>query len=287
MCNFTYFIKLKGVVTHFQDILNMLKCHKREVGKMLQQERHEQILARLNTEGKVKVKELANDFEVTEDCIRKDLTALEKEGLLKRIHGGAMQVRKNLHAYHVDERMSVRLTQKKIIAKKAVELIEENTVIFLGISTVNLELAKCIYQKNIPLTIVTNMIDIMQLFRQGDHHVNLIFIGGHFNRAKDGFIGALTIEQIHNYRFDLAFIGTVGMNIHDDKVTTYDVEDGLTKKEVMDASKKCYLVAENEKFELDGNYVFGSLSEFTGYIGSQEVTGRYKEKMEEYGLEII
>ena len=62
------------------------------------------------------------------------------------------------------------------------------------------------------------------------NHVNLIFIGGHFNRAKDGFIGALTIEQIHNYRFDLAFIGTVGMNIHDDKVTTYDVEDGLTKK---------------------------------------------------------
>ena len=51
---------------------------------MLQQERHEQILARLNTEGKVKVKELANDFEVTEDCIRKDLTALEKEGLLKK-----------------------------------------------------------------------------------------------------------------------------------------------------------------------------------------------------------
>ena len=38
MCNFTYFIKLKGVVTHFQDILNMLKCHKREVEKMLQQE---------------------------------------------------------------------------------------------------------------------------------------------------------------------------------------------------------------------------------------------------------
>ena len=146
---------------------------------MLQQERHEQILARLNTDGKVKVKELAVDFEVTEDCIRKDLTALEKEGLLKRIHGVAMQVRKNLHAYHVDERMSVRLTQKKIIAKKAVELIEENTVIFLGISTVNLELAKCIYQKNIPLTIVTNMIDIMQLFRQGDHHVNLTHIKVH------------------------------------------------------------------------------------------------------------
>ena len=97
----------------------------------------------------------------------------------------------------------------------------------------------------------------------------------------------MTIEQIHNYRFDLAFIGTVGMNIHDDKVTTYDVEDGLTKKEVMDASKKCYLVAENEKFNLDGNYVFGHLSEFTGYIGEQELGSPFKEKLMEYGLEII
>ena len=50
--------------------------------------------AKISTDEKVKVKELAVDFEVTEDCIRKDLTALEKEGLLKRIHGGAMQVRR-------------------------------------------------------------------------------------------------------------------------------------------------------------------------------------------------
>lgn len=254
---------------------------------MLQQERHEQILARLNTEGKVRVKELANDFEVTEDCIRKDLTALEKEGLLKRIHGGATQARKNLHAYHVDERMNVRLSQKKMIAQKAVELIEENTVVFLGISTVNLELAKCIYQKNIPLTIVTNMIDIMQLFTQGEHKVNLIFIGGHFNRGKDGFIGSLAIKQIQSYRFDLSFIGTVGINIHEGQVTTYDDEDGITKKEVIDASKKSYLVAENEKFNLDGNYVFGHLSDFSGYIGDQEMTGTLKDKMLEYGLEII
>ena len=54
---------------------------------MLQQERHNQILAKLNLEGQVIVKELSQAFNVTEDCIRKDLTALEKAGLLKRIHG--------------------------------------------------------------------------------------------------------------------------------------------------------------------------------------------------------
>ena len=55
----------------------------------------------------------------------------------------------------------------------------------------------------------------------------------------------------------------------------------------MDASKKCYLVSENEKFNLDGNYVFGHLSEFTGYIGEQELGSPFKEKIMEYGLEII
>ena len=74
---------------------------------MLQQERHNQILAKLNLEGQVIVKELSQAFNVTEDCIRKDLTALEKAGLLKRIHGGAIQVRENLHTINVNERLKI------------------------------------------------------------------------------------------------------------------------------------------------------------------------------------
>ena len=264
----------------------MLKCHKREVEKMLQQERHEQILARLNTEGKVKVKELANDFEVTEDCIRKDLTALEKEGLLKRIHGGAMQVRKNLHAYHVDERMSVRLSQKKIIAKKAVELIEENTVIFLGISTVNLELAKCIYQKNISLTIITNMIDIMQLYRQNST-VRLIFLGGDFNQARDGFVGALTNHLIRKYRFDISLIGVVGIDLEHNVVTTYETNDGLTKKTAINASKRTYMVGESVKLNQDGNYAYATLDNFTGYICEKELENSQLKLLGDHQVELI
>ncbi|MEI3326430.1 MAG: DeoR family transcriptional regulator [Thomasclavelia sp.] len=64
---------------------------------MLQQERHNQILAKLDLEGQVRVRDLSKDFNVTEDCIRKDLTILEKNGKLKRIHGGATQLRTNLH----------------------------------------------------------------------------------------------------------------------------------------------------------------------------------------------
>lgn len=253
---------------------------------MLQKERHNQILAKLNLEGQVRVKDLSQDFHVTEDCIRKDLTILEKENKLKRIHGGAMQVRVNLHAIHVDERKEIRVEEKKKIALKAVELIKPGTTIFLGVSTVTLEIAKLIYQKDLNVIVVTNMIDIMKIFTQ-DCNTQIIFIGGGFNRAKDGFIGSITIEQIKQYRFDMSFIGVVGIDIYDGKVTTYDVNDGLTKKEVLHSSKKSYMVAETAKFDLDGNYVFADIGDFQGYICEKALEENRNQKMKEFGIEII
>lgn len=253
---------------------------------LLQQERHNQILAKLNLEGQVRVKDLSQDFHVTEDCIRKDLTILEKAKKLKRIHGGAMQVRMNLHAINVRERIDVHADEKKMIALKAIECIEPGTMIFLGISTVNLEIAKLIYQRNMNVTVVTNMIDIMNIFSE-DCATQLIFIGGTFNRARDGFIGAMTIELIRKYKFDLAFLGVVGIDVYDGKITTYDVNDGLTKKEVIHSSKKCFMVAESAKLDLDGNYAFADMSDFTGYICEKELEGNIKTKILEYGIDLL
>ena len=166
---------------------------------MSQKKRHQQIITKLNINGQVFVKELASSFGVTEDCIRKDLTLLEKAGKLKRVHGGAVNVRVNLHHTNVSERVELYSEEKKIIASKAVNELEKGYVIFLDISAINLEIAKLIFEKNIALTIVTNMIDIMQLYRQNSA-VRLIFLGGDFNQVKDGFVGALTNHLIRKYR---------------------------------------------------------------------------------------
>lgn len=253
---------------------------------MLQKERHNQILAKLNLEGQVVVRNLAKDFQVTEDCIRKDLTILEKEKKLKRVHGGATLIRKNVHIMNSNERLDLRLPEKKIIAQKAVNLIEPGSMIFLGISTVNLEIAKLIYQRDLKITVVTNMIDIMQIFRQ-DCLTRLIFLGGDYNQSRDGFLGTITIDQIEKYKFDIAFLGVVGIDLHNDKVTTYEINDGLTKKAVIHSSKKSYMVAESVKLELDGNFVFASVSDFTGYICEKELTDNQKEFVFNYGIEIL
>ena len=221
---------------------------------MLAKERHDQIIAKLNLEGNVRVKELSQSFGVTEDCIRKDLTILEKEGKLKRIHGGATKIRENLHYYHVDERKNIDTPEKKIIALKAVELIEPGSMVFLDISTISLDIAKLIYQKNLNITVVTNMIEIMMIFTQ-ECDTKLIFIGGQLNEAKDGFIGSAVIDIIKKYKFDLSFLGVVGIDIYDGKVTTYDTNDGLTKKEIMNSSKESYMLVQSSKFDLDGNFI--------------------------------
>lgn len=232
---------------------------------MMQQERHRQILAKLNLDGQVKVKELSDDFQVTQDCIRKDLAILEKAGLLKRIHGGAIRTRKNLHHYHVKERKSLHLAEKKIIAQKAIELIAPGAMVFLDVSTINLEIAKLIYQKDMNIVVVSNMIDIMNVFVQGGA-TRFLLLGGEFNRSRDGFVGSITIDQIRSYQFDLSFIGVVGIDLYEGKAMTYDVNDGLTKKAILASSKHRYMVAEKEKLHQDGNYVFADIADFTGLI---------------------
>lgn len=253
---------------------------------MLQQDRHQQIIAKLKLDGQVQVKELSQYFQVTEDCIRKDLTILEKTNQLKRVHGGAILLRNNLHAINVDDRKALHHEEKQKIASKAIELIKPGTTVFLGISTITLEIAKLIYQRNLNITVVSNMIDIMNVFNQ-DCRTQFIFIGGCFNHTKYGFIGSLTIDQIQQFKFDLSFIGVVGIDLHQGKVTTYHVDDGITKKAVIHASKKCYMVGESDKFHLDGNYVFADISDFSGYIGEKELDSKEMKKLNDYGIEIF
>ncbi|MEI3326428.1 MAG: hypothetical protein V8R64_08290 [Thomasclavelia sp.] len=85
------------------------------------------------------------------------------------------------------------------------------------------------------------------------------------NRARDGFLGSITINKLRIINLIYLFRGGRNRCVHYGKVTTYDVDDGLTKKEVINSSKKSYMVAETAKIKIDGNYVFADIGDFTGY----------------------
>ena len=109
---------------------------------MFLEERQEMIMNMLARDGKVRVRDLSEKFKVTEDCIRKDLGALEKRGKLKRTYGGAVRIRENSHMIEVSKHRNTDVEAKRRIAQAAVRLIHEKDMVFLDISTSNLAIAE-------------------------------------------------------------------------------------------------------------------------------------------------
>lgn len=232
---------------------------------MFAAERQDEILKILNREGKVVVKELSTLFNVTEDCIRKDLKVLENQNLIHRTYGGGVLVRKSAKTENIENRKERDIDAKRIIAQKAFELIEDNETIFLDISTINIRLSEIIAASNKKITVITNMLDIVRSF-SNNNFCKVIGIGGVFSKELNGFIGAAAIESILQYKVNKSFIGSCGIDIYDGSITTFDVEDGNTKKAIINSSKNIYLVMENRKFYIDGTYKFAHLQDINSVI---------------------
>lgn len=253
---------------------------------MFAEERQNLIVELVNKNGSVRVKDLSEQFSVTEDSIRKDLTLLEKKGLLKKTYGGAMPNRVNPHTFTVSQRKEENSEAKGLVARKAMELIKDGDMIFLDISTVNLELAKLLIQSPLKITVVSNMIDILLEFMVPTQ-IQFLFVGGHFNRSRDGVVGCFTNKMLQDFRFDLAFLGVVGLDVFNNCVFTYKVEDGLTKSTILSISKRAYMMIETKKFQTDGTYRYAGIEEFTGGILEKQPSEEVWQKMGDYAVDWI
>lgn len=254
---------------------------------MLAEERQNKIVELVNENGSVLVKEMAEQFEVTEDSIRKDLTLLQKRGLLRKTYGGAVRVRVNEHDYFVAQRKGKNQEQKQQIAEKAFKFIENGDVIFLDISTSSLALAELLVQSSLRVTVVTNMIDSMLTFMKGENNCKVIFLGGTFSVGKDGFVGAMTNQEVRRFRFDKAFMGVVGVDLESNTVSTYQADDATTKEAVLKASSSAYMLLETRKLAAEGNYVYASIDDFTGAILEREPEAATLKRMKQYSIEWI
>lgn len=251
---------------------------------MFVEERQAAIMEELRAKGRVRVKELSERFAVSEDLIRKDLSALEQKGLLKKAYGGAVLQRENIHQKRASQRKQVHIEEKKQIAQKACQLIHDNDVIFLDITTISIAIARHLVEQQMPITVVTNMLDVVEVLAKSS--ISVIFIGGEFDYGRDGFVGSLAAEQIRRFRFDLAFLGVVGIDVHENSVMTYMANDGLTKAEIIAASKHAYMVCEHDKFEQSGNYCYATLDDFTGIVLDALPAADVVKVLQEHELEV-
>jgi DeoR/GlpR family transcriptional regulator of sugar metabolism len=191
---------------------------------------------------------------------------LENQHLLQKTYGGAIPIRLEAHKSTISERIYTNQSAKVAIAEKAFSLIDDYDTIFLDISTVNMLLAEKLAVSKKKVTVITNMLAIISALSNQDNNITIISTGGILSKYINGFTGSMTISSIANYKPNKAFIGSCGVDLLDKSITTFDVEDGNTKKAIIKNSKVSYLVMESDKFYFDGTFKFAMLSEIDGII---------------------
>lgn len=210
---------------------------------MLTEERHKHILQTLKRDGIVKSQDLMDQLGCSESTIRRDLDQLESAGELKRIHGGAQRI------YQLDEELTTseksfkNIQEKKAIGKKAASLVQENDVIFLDAGTTTLAMIPYLQKKSI--TVVTNGIQHASLL--ADERIDTFLIGGKIKHSTKAIIGAISLNELKNYRFDQIFLGMNGID-PEFGCTTPDPEEAALKQTAHQQAAVTYLLADKSKW---------------------------------------
>ena len=253
---------------------------------MFMEERLNEILEIIKEEKKVLVKELSEKFNVSESMIRKDLQRLEKEGKVKRTYGGAILERESSYDEKTNSRVFIDLESKSYIGELVVDIIEDNDVVFLDISTTNHTIAMMLGATKKNLTIITNMNRIAMEFDRAPN-VDVILIGGRYNKKLGGTVGSAAIEEIKKFKITKAFVGAGGINIEENFISNFNYDEAAVKKEILRCSKKRYIVANYEKLYKDGAYKFATLDDIDYIVTEKEPEGNIKEILNQKEVKVI
>ena len=217
--------------------------------KMFTEERHNIILRELKIKGMISVNDLVKLLNTSESTIRRDLNALDSEGLLKKIHGGATLVgeKASRHDYKVNVRKSLNLDEKRKIAIHAASLIQDEDVIYIDAGTTTELIIEFISNTNI--TAVTNGIV---------HAKKLLEI----KDVTEAIIGSNAVLDLKKYNFSKGFFGANGIS-NENGYTTPDVTEGMVKAEALRRCKKAYVLADESKLDQVSFVTFGNIEDAT------------------------
>jgi DeoR family fructose operon transcriptional repressor len=223
-----------------------------------QEERQAAIIERARSQGRVDVGELAADFEVTPETVRRDLTALERHGLLRRVHGGAIPVERLGFEPGLQTRDATMAAEKDRIARCALAELPDEGAILLDAGTTTARLAEMLPTDR-ELTVVTNGLPIaMALVARPN--VKVLTIGGRVRGRTLAMVDQWAMRVLSETYVDVAFLGTNGISV-ERGLTTPDVAEAAVKRAMLRAARRAVVVADHTKVGNDCFARFGQLDE--------------------------
>lgn len=206
--------------------------------------RRELVLGLLEERGEVSVSEVSATACVSEMTIRRDLDALAHDGLLKRVHGGAITVVSRSYEPPFAARAQQHFVAKQAIGEAVAGLIREGETLILDVGTTVLETARALRGRH-NLTVLTASLRVMDLLADEDG-VHLISTGGAVRRGEMSLVGDLAERAFAELRFDTFVMGVGGIDLNEG-LTEFNLDDARVKRHALASARRCIVVADHTK----------------------------------------
>lgn len=253
---------------------------------MYPEERQQAIAATVMSQGRASVADLAQAYDVTTETVRRDLAVLDRAGLLRRVHGGAVPVRA-LHLVEpsVDERESTRASHKHAIASAAAEFIPQSgaTVLFdAGTTTARVA---ALLPPDRELLIVTNSVPIAARLASLTS-VSLQLLGGQVRGLTQATVGERAVGMLESLRVDIAFIGTNGISVRHG-LSTPDPGEAAVKRAMVACANFVVVVADSSKIGREEFVSFAPIDRVDVLVTDSEITPEDRAELTKHGVDVV
>ncbi len=242
------------------------------------------ILKLLDESGQVNVKELSEQFGVSEVTIRNDLSQLELKNLLIRARGGAIKVDKVNFDLQISGKSVKNVREKGAIGRKAAKLIEEGDTIVLDSGTTTIEIIPYLRKfKN--LTVITNGLNIAVALVEAEN-VKVIVPGGTLRKRNLSLVGSLAKDSFGQFFFDKLFLGADGIDINLG-LSTPDLEEAALNRTMLKMAKKVIVVADSSKFRKRSMAVIAKINLIDVLVTDKGIRQEDYDSFTKAGIEVI
>ncbi len=207
-------------------------------------ERQQQILRLTEQRGRVSVNEVCELFSVSLATARRDLEALAEQGLVQRVHGGAIAVHKSPPEAPVLQRGAENAEEKQRIGWRAAETVSDGETIFLGSGTTVLEVARNLRDRE-RLTVITNSLLVVNALADKPD-LTLVCLGGLFRATEMSFIGHLAEQTLSEVHADKVFIGIRAIDL-EHGLTNDFLPETMTDRAILHIGRDVTVVADHSK----------------------------------------
>lgn len=247
-------------------------------------ERHQEILARARADGRVDVASLAAELDVTPETVRRDLTALERMGVVRRVHGGAIPVERLGFEPALADREHMFAAEKDRIAKAALEELPDGGSLILDAGSTTGRLADLLPADR-ELIVVTHSLPIAMTLA-GRPNVTLHLVGGTLRGRTLASVGVWAERSLQDVRVDVAFLGTNGLTV-EDGLTTPDLAEAMVKRALVAAARRTVVLADRSKVGRSDMARVAPLSAVDAVVTDSGIDGELAEEIEAAGPRVV